>query len=341
MDIGSVLSRAWQIIWKHKVLWIFRILAGCANANSGSSNFRYRQEANLPPNVQNFFNNIQDWQIALIIGAIILVTLVFVVLVVFLGTVGKIGLIRGTQQADQGATSLAFGELFNGSLPYFWRVFGLNLLVGILTFLAFVLILIFGVLGTVFTLGLFAICFIPILCLLVPLAWFVSVIVEQAINAIVIENLGVIAGLQRGWGVVKTNLGTMIVMALILFLGVGVLGGLIIGLPLVLVVGPAVIGVIAGSGRATGSGLLVSALCFVAYLPVLVIASGILNGYTGTAWSLTFMRLTGRQAYSEPLPPAPLEPAPSEPAPELASIGPAQDEPAQGEPATDDPTVGS
>jgi len=27
MDYGNVLSRAWQIIWKHKVLWIFGILA--------------------------------------------------------------------------------------------------------------------------------------------------------------------------------------------------------------------------------------------------------------------------------------------------------------------------
>ncbi len=330
MDIGSVLSRAWQIIWKHKVLWIFGILAGCTNANGGSSNFRMEREANISPNVQNFFNNLQDWQIALIIGVIILVTLVFVVLVVFLSTVGKIGLVRGTQQADQGATRLAFGELFNGSLPYFWRVFGLNLLVGILTFLAFVLILIFGVLGTIFTLGLFLICLIPLICLLVPVAWFVSVIVEQAINAIVIENLGVFAGLQRGWAVVKANLGTMIVMALILFIGVGVIGGFIIGLPLVLVVAPAVIGVIAGSGRATGSGLLISGLCFVAYLPVLLALSGILNGYTGSAWTLTFMRLTGRQAYSEPLPPAPLEPAPIEPAPELPSSEPAQDEPTVG-----------
>jgi hypothetical protein len=26
-DFGKVLSRSWQIIWKHKVLWIFGILA--------------------------------------------------------------------------------------------------------------------------------------------------------------------------------------------------------------------------------------------------------------------------------------------------------------------------
>ena len=37
MDIGEVLSRAWQIIWKHKVLWIFGILAGCASGGGGGN----------------------------------------------------------------------------------------------------------------------------------------------------------------------------------------------------------------------------------------------------------------------------------------------------------------
>jgi hypothetical protein len=28
-NFGEVLTRAWQIIWKHKVLWVFGILASC------------------------------------------------------------------------------------------------------------------------------------------------------------------------------------------------------------------------------------------------------------------------------------------------------------------------
>ena len=30
MDIGSVLTRAWNITWKYKVLWLLGILAGCS-----------------------------------------------------------------------------------------------------------------------------------------------------------------------------------------------------------------------------------------------------------------------------------------------------------------------
>src|SRR3990172_5804178 len=132
MDYGSVLSRAWQIIWKHKALWIFGILAGCGSAGGGNPSFSYRED--LPPDFQQYFQiNLPDWQIALIVGVVLLVVFVLIVLAIFLSTIGRIGLIRGAQQVEGGAASLAFGELFSGSMPYFWRVFGLSLLVGIVS----------------------------------------------------------------------------------------------------------------------------------------------------------------------------------------------------------------
>lgn len=306
MDFGNVLSRAWQIVWKHKVLWIFGILVGCSSGGGGGSSLRtsYRQQPpeQFRPLIQAL-ENLTDAQIALIIGVITLTVLVLVALVIFLSTIGRIGLIRGTQQAEAGAISLAFGELFSGSMPYFWRVFGLNLVVGLATAIVLVALLALGVFGTVVTFGVGALCFIPLICILIPLLWFVSVIVEQASIAIVLENLGILDGLRRGWEVVRANLGTIIVMALILILGVGGIGGLIIGLPLVFIVIPAVIGVMAGSQRALGGGLLIAGLCFVAYLPFFLILSGILHAYIESAWTLTFMRLgsapAARQAIIE------------------------------------------
>lgn len=37
MDYGEVLSKAWKIIWKHKILWLFGILASCGALNTMSS----------------------------------------------------------------------------------------------------------------------------------------------------------------------------------------------------------------------------------------------------------------------------------------------------------------
>ena len=42
-----------------------------------------------------------------------------------------------------------------------------------------------------------------------------------------------------------------------------------------------------------GGGLLIAGLCFILYLPVFIVLNGILRGYIESAWTLTFMRLTG------------------------------------------------
>ena len=36
-NFGETLTRSWQIVWKHKVLWIFGILASCSRGGGGGS----------------------------------------------------------------------------------------------------------------------------------------------------------------------------------------------------------------------------------------------------------------------------------------------------------------
>lgn len=329
MEFGEVLSKAWQIIWKYKVLWIFGILAGCGTASNGaSSNSGYRyssQSGNLPPEINNLFQSGNQGLIFAIIAIIIVVVFLLIVLSLVLGTVGRVGLIRGTQMGDQNVDHLAFSELLNESLRYFWRVLGLNLLVGIFLFVIYGVLILGYIIAGVATIGIAFVCLLPFICLLVPLSWIIQVILEQANVALVVENTGIMDAIQRGWNVVKTNVGPIILMGLILILGVGLIGGAIIALPIGIIVLPALTGAIFG-GRALSSGLLIAGLCFVAYLPVLLILSGILRAYTSSAWTLTYLRLTrptarpASMAPSEPIPPAaetPLTiqepPAPAEP----------------------------
>lgn len=307
MDFGDVLSRAWQIIWKHKVLWIFGILASCGNANGSPGNAQSSFQGDVPPGVERFFDQfgrIPNWQIAVIIGIAILVILLLVALAIFLSTVGRVGLIQGTLRADQGEQQLVFGELFGDTLPYFWRVFGLNLVVGLAgVLLGLILLVPFALFGAL-TLGFGFLCLIPLICLFIPFFWLVGLVVEQANIAIVVEDIGIFDGLRAGWEVFKTNLGSILVMGLILSLGVNLIGGLIIGLPLALIFSPAIIAAVTGAERAFGSGLLITAICFVAFLPVLLILSGALRSYIESAWTLTYLRLTRgpAQAEAEPIP---------------------------------------
>jgi hypothetical protein len=194
-------------------------------------------------------------------------------------------------------------------MRYFWRVLGLNLLVGI------VLLIIYAVLGVAYvvagiaTLGVGFVCLLPFVCLLVPLGWFIQVVLEQANVALVVENTGIMDAIQRGWLVVKTYPGPILLMALILILGVSLIGGSIIALPIGIIILPALGGAALGGQTAANGGLLIAGLCFVAYLPVLLIASGILRSYISTSWTLTYLRLTRPAAKpAQPLPVAPMPP---------------------------------
>lgn len=292
MDIGQVLSRAWKIIWRHKVLWLFGILASCGSAggNAGGVQSSFSDGGAGP---EYYFNQIPQEQVILLACVIFIVVLILVVLAIFLSTIGRIGVIRGTLQAEnQGEEArLQFGELFSGSMPYFWRVFGMNLLVGLGLALAITIIIVpLAIVLALSVVGL--ICLIPLIILLIPLAWLVGVWLEQASVAIVVNDLGIGDALRQGWEVIRANLGTMIVMALILYLGVGLVGGLIIGLPLAIIVFPAMASIASGADQALRGGLLVAALCFVAWLPFAIVLNGILQTYIKSAWTLTYLRLT-------------------------------------------------
>ncbi len=72
--------------------------------------------------------------------------------------IGKIGVIKGTSLAEKGAERISFGEIWSESLPYFWRIFGLNFLV---VFAIFAIIIPFILLGVV-TAGIAFLCLLPV-----------------------------------------------------------------------------------------------------------------------------------------------------------------------------------
>jgi hypothetical protein len=116
----------------------------------------------------------------------------------------------------------------------------------------------------------------------------------------VIENEGVISGLRRGWSVLIKNLGPILIIWLITVF-IGVAAGILIDLPILLIVVPAVIafgaGLFAGGGNNLSfAPLIIAGLCAVAYIPVSLVAFGILTTYIESVWTLTYLRLTKEDA---------------------------------------------
>lgn len=310
-NFGEVLTRAWQIVWKHKVLWIFGILASCgrggssnfnSNSSSGGDGGGFGSTPDFPPQVLRWFQTIQENLTAFIAVGIAVVCLIWIV-IIFLSTIGKIGLIRGASQVDGGAESLIFGQLFSESMPYFWRMFGLSLLAGF-PFLIVFAALVGGLAAFAISMdggseagafGLLAMVpiFIACLCLLIPVGFVVGMIIRQAQNAIVLEDMSVLPSLSRGWEVFRKNLGPIILMAIMLAI-IGVVVGFVVAIPIFIVVVPAMIAFMAGDAQNT-TPLIIAGVCICLYIPVSLLLNGIVIAYTETAWTLTYMRLTKPQ----------------------------------------------
>lgn len=314
MDYGEVLAKAWKIIWKHKILWIFGILAGGVGGGGGGGggNSGYRMNLNnngsgeIPffngkfpfPEVEQWarqagrwFDQIPEWLWILLAVAFVL----FVVIAITLNVIGISGLIVGANRVDEGAEKLSFGEVWTGGLPYFWRIFGLRLLLGLgimLVVLALILPAVF--LGVAANLKLLILCLIlPFMCLLVPIGWLVSLLIEQGSNAIIVENLGVFAAIGRAWNIIWANFWRMVVMALILWVG-SLLVGLVLAAPFIALLVPVLVGAAVGQNQALRTGIVMSVVLGCLYLPILLVLGGIIKSYISSAWTLTFRRLTGR-----------------------------------------------
>lgn len=306
MNYGEVLSTAWKTIWKYKVLWLFGVLAalgtggGGGGGGNGSSYRMNNGDFSNSPFGPNFGAQVESWvsQNWWVIVVLVLVFLLLALVFVVLSTFGRIGLIKGTWQTDEGKTRLSVAELWRDSAPYFWRMILLALLLFGLGIGVAILITIPLALVAVFTLGIGLLCLIPFLCLLIPIGWAVNILLEEAMVAIVGENLGVIDGLKRGWEVFRANLAPSIVMGLILGVG-GSIVRVIIALPAVAIAIPLVVGIASQTGQAFNTGAIISLVLLCLYMPVALFLSGVLTAYLGSSWTLTFRRLTGRGKSAE------------------------------------------
>jgi len=322
VNLGEVLSKALKIVWKFKVLWIFGILAGCGgngsrfnyNSGGGGNSGGSGGSGQIPDFLRPFQNLrpervIQEFwgQYAAIAAVVIVLLCILWIVFYFLGVMGKTGLIKGASKADAGASALSFGELWTESTPYFWRMFGLNLLVGLPFFILIViLVAVLGFAGymafsngtsggglAAMFVGLAGI-FVMVICVISIISIIIGMIVEQAQNALVLEDLGVLESLSRGWNVFKSAVLTVIVMAIILGV-IGWVASLVIAIPFIAIAIPAFIGVAATGTRNLNTmmiPLLIAGACCVIYLPVVWLLTGILQAYIQSVWTLVYRRLT-------------------------------------------------
>lgn len=319
MNYSEVFSKAWKIIWKFKALWIFGILSSCARASSGSgggsaggsggssnlfhSGVLASPQAFLPKQVYQWFLQYQyamdtePWGVFLIIMAVFFVVMALVVLSLFLGVLGRVGIVRGAWLADQGEEKLDFSRIFNESKPYYWRVFLFFLLLFAVSIAVSLVVAIPILFVIIFTLGIGILFLIP---LLIVVAFAVKILVEQTIVAIVAEDLGVFAAIERAWKLLVSKPWPQVVVGFATtVIEIAVMFVLVI--PIFLVLVPFLFSIMFQTDAVISIGAIISGAGFFLYLPIMILASGIMYAYFGALWALTFRRLT------QPLAPAVVE----------------------------------
>jgi hypothetical protein len=311
MNYSEVFSKAWQIVWKFKALWIFGILSSCARAGSGggggsiggrggsshlinSGGVFASPNVVLPKQVYQWYLQTQSaWDteplgVFLIVLAVFFVVMALVVLSLFLGVLGRVGVARGAWLADAGEEKLNFSRIFNESKPYYWRVFLFFLLLFVASIAIGGLVAIPILLVIVFTLGLGLLFLIP---LFIVVAFAIKILIEQTIVAIVAEDLGVFAAIERAWKLLVEKPWPQVVVGLATSIGeIAVMFVLVI--PIFLVLIPFFISIFFQTDAVIGVGAIISGAGFILYLPVMILTSGILYAYIGSVWALTFKRLT-------------------------------------------------
>jgi len=194
-DIGEVLSHAWQITWKHRVLWIIGILTGLF----GSIIFPLMFSPILfPVFMQNSKTDVRPL-LGVMIGLIIAL-LLFILVFYPVSVLSQTSITLGVLNANNdNSDNLSATDLIKQSRPFFWRVLGIMLLYAVGIGLISLIIQAVLLLLTIVTLGLAALCMMPLTFLMYPLLFGSIVWMEQAMNGIIVDNMTIEDAVRQGW----------------------------------------------------------------------------------------------------------------------------------------------
>jgi len=324
MQYGTLLSRAWNIIWRNKVIWVFGFLAALGSGNGGGINWRgnvrdfnvplpgQQGGGNLPPAVERLLTQLLADQTLLITIAVAIVCIGVLIglILAFLSALGHGGMVEMVREADE-TERTSFGTGWNTGLRRMLRVFLIRFLLG----LPPAIIIIAGLIpfaatflpllaqpgardaqrlfaGGVLT-WLFA-CFAPACCIGVLLTIPLGVLETLSIRALVLEGQGIWGGIRRGWAILTGNLGEVVVVWLIfLLIGIGI--GIIIGLPVAAV---AVVAIVPLALMTAAAPIFAIPLILVIILIAVLGAAlrSIVEAYTSAVWTLAYRQWITRPA---------------------------------------------
>ena len=134
MDYGNLLNRAFNLSWKHKVLWVLGFLATSMGYFGGSDisdkhffdkfdHWRYDVGGDFTDRIIDWFQFNPEISVALVLFIVAMLFLLFLIFFV-LNLISIAGLIEGVYKIERNEP-YRLGKLFKAGASYFWRFLGL------------------------------------------------------------------------------------------------------------------------------------------------------------------------------------------------------------------------
>jgi len=294
VDIGEVLTRAWQITWKHKVLWGISVLPFLiAFLLFPFWLFIVFTEDFSPDRIEGWVES----PTFILVGSLLYVLLI--VVSIFLQIMSRSAATLGTFRAEMGRQPVTFTDLLKDGSQYFWRVLGVLLLIGLVV-IAFFLVF-FGCMAVLsaVTMGIALICFQPLFLLMIPFFLLVMAVMEQAEAAVIADGMSVIDSVKRGYELVWSNLVSYALITIIVYFGINILISFV-ALPFMI---PMFFFMMRNmeSGMMDFNGMMrMQAVFGVVILPVMALLQSLALTYLKSAMMVIYLRLT--RSPSEPQP---------------------------------------
>ena len=308
MDYGKILTRAWEITWRWKILWVLGFLAALGSGGGGGSSGGSSSYTTGGEDWDQWFGythygpGIPAGVIAAIVGIGCLVLIIGIAIWV-VSVIARGGLIAGVQQVEEkGETS--FGSAWRAGAKRFWSLFGIS-------FLAAIPLIILAVIGVIVLIAMFAgsgfaftesgvagglgiassiLCGGVLCCGLIIVTIILQQIRLYAERAAVLEELGWIEAFVRGWNVLKANLGATIVFWVI-FLAIGIVLAIVVGIVMVATVVPFV----ALVANIDPGPWLLAPICGGGLIAIILgsLFSAIVEAFTSATWTLAYREMVG------------------------------------------------
>ena len=310
MNYWKTFTTTFKQWWHHKYLWLVgligSIFAGGGASSSGSSGGSYSPSSTtsskLNSNINlDFLKDPNTVRIIVIVFVVIVIlSLIFLVISLYMTSRANSALIQATDKINQDDSKLGFKQTWSlgkfrlGTLVKYQLLVGLPMyILGMMVIVGAFVLFITGRLDfTTVSLALvsFILFAMVFLCVFVLYTLVVAVISVFGIRISVLENVGLREGFSKGYILIKSNLGQVIVFWLLTFIISGAVGIISLPVTLVLIIGG--IGVVIPLIIASPVvGIIVAVLIVMALIIIMVLLEGPVYAFTQMYWTNVYLEL--------------------------------------------------